>query len=215
MAATRCSPTSISPTKRQSGGLKATSTADRREFLNQGRRHQDTRGPPEGGRRGAQGAACRVSDRAHPSGDRPQGAYTRGPTPRTSRAGRRRRLLPPLELLWEHQTRPDHLPLPLGGGSLAWDNAAPCTIRSTTTTATAVSCTASPWRARAALARSPAAILGTTRAAGEIAVPSGSPSAVSAVLDPWHQPGSSPKLQDLGRGRRNEGRRPTQRPAPD
>ena len=58
-----------------SDGLKADARrADRGQQLDQGRGHQDARGPPEGGRRGEQGADGRASDRAHASRDRPQGA---------------------------------------------------------------------------------------------------------------------------------------------
>ena len=124
--------------------------ADRRQLLDQGRRHQDARGPPEGGRRGAQGADRRASDRAHPSRDRPQGAlHLEAPTPRTSRAGRRRRAC----RCWSScgsTRRGRNSPAASAGRWARWRSgtiAAPCTIRSTTTTATAASCTASPWRA--------------------------------------------------------------------
>jgi len=56
--------------------------------------------------------------------------------------------LPLLQFLWDHQTRPEfHLRFQWKVGSLAfWDNRCAMTFRSTTTTASAGSCIASPWK---------------------------------------------------------------------
>ena len=109
-----------------SDGLKADARrACRRQLLDQGRRHQDARGPHEGGRRRDSRllTAEHPIVRTHPETGR-KALYTSSAHTAHIKGWTEKESLPLLRFLWEHQVRPEFTcRFRWEPGSLAfWDN---------------------------------------------------------------------------------------------